>query len=95
MKFIFVLGLSFIILPSLLLPVTNKTLLIRFIMDTKLFNAIAKISFCTYLIHLTIIYWYLGGLKYDVYFTYLSFYVLFIVFTVYSFVFGTILVYLV
>ena len=51
-KLIFVIGLSLTILPSLL---GCKDSVIDFVMDTKLFNFIAKISFCTYLIHLTIL----------------------------------------
>ena len=83
------------ILPSLLLPITNKSLLIRFIMDTKAFNFIAKISFCTYLMHMIVMFWYLGGIKFDVYFTYLSYYDLFIAYTLLSFVFGALLMYVV
>lgn len=49
-KILYVFGIAFIILPSLL----GVNSLIRFILDTKLFNSIAKISFWTYLIHLTI-----------------------------------------
>ncbi len=33
--------------------------------DTKLFNFIAKISFCTYLIHLIVINWFVGTRTYD------------------------------
>ena len=51
-KIIFVVGLSLAILPSLL---GCKDSVIGFLMDTRLFNFIAKISFCTYLIHLTIL----------------------------------------
>lgn len=54
-KLFFVFSLSIIILPSIL----GIQTFIRFIMDTIFFNFIAKISFCTYLIHLTILlHWY-------------------------------------
>jgi hypothetical protein len=50
-KFLFVLGLGLTILPSLL---GCKKSIIMFMMDTWFFNFIAKISFCTYLVHLII-----------------------------------------
>lgn len=38
-------------------------------MDTRLFNFIAKISFCTYLIHLTILQAWVQSRTYDRYYT--------------------------
>ncbi len=51
-KLVFVMALTLAILPSLL---GCHNSIIFFTMDTRLFNFIAKISFCTYLIHLTIL----------------------------------------
>ena len=50
-KVFFVLGLYIMILPSLL-DVPN---FVFFIMDTRFFNAVSKISFWTYLIHYMIV----------------------------------------
>ena len=45
-KPLFVIGLSFILLPSLL----GIESLVHFLMDTKFFNFVGKVSFCTYLL---------------------------------------------
>jgi peptidoglycan/LPS O-acetylase OafA/YrhL len=65
-KLIFVMGLSLTILPSLL---GCKDSVINFVMDTRLFNFIAKISFCTYLIHLTILEIWVQSRTYSRYYT--------------------------
>lgn len=64
-------------------------------MDTKAFNYVAKVSFCTYLVHVTILFWYYGKLKVDFYFSIGPIYFLFLAMTVYSILVGTVLVYLV
>lgn len=51
-KLLFVIGVSFLATPSLL---GLKNDFFFWLMDTKIFNFIAKISFWTYLIHYTII----------------------------------------
>jgi peptidoglycan/LPS O-acetylase OafA/YrhL len=51
-KLFFVIGVSMLVTPSLL---GIKNDLVFFLMDTKFFNFIAKISFWTYLIHYMII----------------------------------------
>jgi len=51
-KLLFVVGVSLMVTPSLL---GLKNDLVFWLMDTKLFNFIAKISFWTYLIHYMII----------------------------------------
>lgn len=48
-KIFYVFGVALIVLPSLL----GINTFVRFILDTKAFNFIAKISFWTYLVHLT------------------------------------------
>jgi peptidoglycan/LPS O-acetylase OafA/YrhL len=65
-KLIFIIGLAILILPSLL----GIDTLVMFVLDTKAFNFMAKISFCTYLIHLTIIYAWIGSIKIDFYYSY-------------------------
>lgn len=65
-KLIFVIGIAIIILPSLL--GTNS--IVRFTMDTKIFNLIAKISFWTYLIHLTIMYRWIFSMQIDFYYSF-------------------------
>lgn len=47
-SFIFVFGLSLSILPTIL---GFRISMVNFLMDTKIFNFISKISFATYLIH--------------------------------------------
>lgn len=47
-KWAFTFAISLIILPSLL----GIKSIVRFMLDTKFFNYIAKVSFCTYLVHL-------------------------------------------
>lgn len=65
-KFFFVLALYLTILPSLL---GCKSSIIRFSLDTEFWNIIAKISFCTYLIHLIIVGIWLYSRTYSRYFT--------------------------
>lgn len=65
-RFLFVFGLALTILPSLL---GNKKSIVIFLMDTKIFNFIAKISYCTYLLHLIIIIIYYKGRTYDRYYS--------------------------
>lgn len=72
-KLVFVVGLSLVLLPSLL----GVESMVRFAMDTKLFNFVAKVSFCTYLVHLTLILIFLGSRSVDFYYDTLSIYNLF------------------
>jgi hypothetical protein len=65
-RFLFVVGLTLTILPSLL---GCKKSLILFVMDTNLFNFMAKISFCTYLLHCILIEQYYKSRTYDRYYT--------------------------
>ncbi len=51
-KLFFVMGVSMLVTPTL---VGVKNDLFYFLMDTKLFNFVAKISFWTYLIHYMVI----------------------------------------
>lgn len=99
-KLAFVFGISLIILPSILLnsdkdDTKNSTLIVRFLMDTKAFNFIAKVSFCTYLLHLTFILIYEGSTKTDYYFAFYPTFVLFVTFSAISIVSGAIFVYIV
>ncbi len=57
------------LLPSL---VGCKTSIVRLCMDTKLFNFIAKISFCTYLLHYAIIGVWVNSRTYSKYYTNLT-----------------------
>lgn len=68
---------------------------IRFIMDTKAFNFLAKVSFWTYLIHLTVLFVYFGTRFFDYYYAFLPSYIVFIASAVVSIFWGTIFVYLV
>ena len=61
-KLLFIVALSLTILPSL---IGFRHSIINLCMDTKLFNFIAKVSFCTYLIHLTVVYQWLQSRTYD------------------------------
>ena len=83
-KTLFVFGLSLIILPSLL----GINSFIKSIMDTIFFNFIAKVSFCTYLIHLIIITHWLSTRGIDSYFSFLNEYCLFASHSVLSLLFG-------
>ena len=71
-KFIFVIALSLTVLPSLL---GCKYSCIRLVLDTNFFNIIAKISFCTYLIHLTLISIWNSSRKVNRYYSYVSMFV--------------------
>lgn len=73
----------------------NQKLLVRFLMDTEVFNFIAKVSFCTYLIHINFLLIYYGSSKIDFYFTMSPVFVLFVSFSVISILAGTVLVYMV
>ena len=42
--------------------------ILRFSLDTKLFNFIAKVSLCTYLLHLTLTFIFLGNRPLDLYY---------------------------
>ena len=57
-------GLSLLILPSLL----GIDSIVRFVLDTKLFNFIAKASYCTYLIHLVVLTFIMTIRKIDFYY---------------------------
>lgn len=83
-KTLFVFSLSIIILPSLL---GIKTF-VRFIMDTDFFNVIAKISFCTYLIHLTLLMHWFTTRTIDEYWAFLPKYFLFVSHSVGSLILG-------
>ena len=65
-KVFFVGALSLMLMPSLS---GSKQSIVRFLMDTNFFNFIAKISFCTYLIHLTVLNIWLQSRTYDRYYT--------------------------
>lgn len=65
-KLAFVLGLALLILPSLL----GIKGIVSFMLDTKAFNFIAKISFWTYLIHLTVMNAWITSIKIDFYYAY-------------------------
>ena len=61
-------GLSLLILPSLL----GIDSIVKFVLDTKLFNFIAKTSYCTYLVHLIVITYICTNRKIDFYYDLLS-----------------------
>lgn len=65
-KFIFVIALYIALLPSLL---TSQKSVISLMLDTKCFNFIAKISFCTYLLHLNVVLGWMNSRTYSRYFT--------------------------
>lgn len=96
-KIIFVFGLSIMILPSLVMRPSEKgsKSLVHFLMDTKAFNYIAKVSFWSYLIHLTFLIVYFGTRFSDFYYSFTPSFGLFICFAVISILSGTIFVYLV
>lgn len=98
-KLAFVFGLSMLTLPSMLLPTDLKeprnSSLVRFMLDTKAFNFIAKVSFCTYLIHLTLLESYFGSLHIDFYYSYGNTFAIFAGMSVLSILSGVVLVYLV
>lgn len=71
-KLLFIVGLAFIILPSLL----GVNQMIRHVLDTKAFNFIGKISFWTYLIHLTIMYGWITSMKINFYYAYVPLFAL-------------------
>lgn len=64
-KPLFILGMVFVILP----PLLGIKSFFRTILDTRLFNFIAKISFCTYLVHLMVIYQFYTSRAYDFYYS--------------------------
>ena len=86
-KTIFVMGMSLAVLPSLL----GVESFVHFLMDTKLFNFIAKVSFCTYLVHVIIIYQFIGKLSVDLYYSYLNEYALYAAHAVLSILWGFVL----
>lgn len=83
-KFLFAVALSLIVLPSLL----GINSIVKFLLDTKFFNWVAKVSFCGYLIHLTIMLTYIGNMKVDYYYTLPSLYPLFVSHTMSALVAG-------
>ena len=60
-------------------------------MDTKLFNFIAKVSFCTYLVHAIIIVQMVAKISVDLYYSFLNEYDLFAAHAVLSIFFGFVL----
>lgn len=98
-KIAFVFGLSLTLLPSIILPVdpdkSSSKLIVRFLLDTKFFNFIAKVSFWTYLIHLTLLLLYFGSSTTDFYYTFSSVFVIFVAMSIFSILLATFFVYLV
>ena len=90
---LFVMGIALIILPSLLCQKMNSY--VRFILDTKFFNFVAKISFWTYLIHLTVLLQYFLSRTASSYFEFWTIYPVFMSHTVSSMVLGFIFVLLI
>lgn len=90
-KTLFVVAVSLIILPSLL----GVKSFVRSILDTKFFNFIGKISFWTYLIHLTIMSIWISSVKIDGYFAIIPTYSLFVAHSLVSMLFGYIFMILV
>ena len=86
-KTLFVMGLSIAILPSIL----GVKSFINFIMDTKIFNFIAKVSFCTYLVHVMVIYQWIGKISVDTYYSFLTEYDLCVAHSVLSILSGFVL----
>ena len=85
-KFIFIFGLSLTVLPSLL----GIHTLARFMLDTKAFNFIAKISFWTYLIHLNVINIGVTSIKIDFYYAYVPLFSQFVCSSILSMALGLI-----
>ena len=81
---LFVFGLSFILLPSLL----GIKSLVFFMMDTKFFNFVAKVSYCTYLVHMNFIYQGTATVKIELYYDPLTKYTVFVAHSVISIFFG-------
>ena len=94
-KLFFVFSLSIIILPSLLCDIGKMDSWIRFILDTKFFNFVGKVSFWTYLIHLTVIIHYFMTRTSDSYTRFQTIYPIFVAHTVISIVLGFMMVLLV
>lgn len=63
----------------------------RLILDNKLFNFIAKISFCTYLVHLMVIIQYTNSRTYDYYYSIINSFPLYLGCLVVSCFFGFIM----
>ena len=73
-KTLFVVAISLIVMPSLL----GADSMVRFIMDTKFFNFVAKVSYCTYLVHAMFIFQWLLQYKVDLYYDIVSSYDVFV-----------------
>lgn len=63
-KPLFIIGMTMMILPTIL---GIKNSFFRLILDCTLFNCVAKVSFCTYLVHLMFIYQFYTSRSYDMY----------------------------
>jgi peptidoglycan/LPS O-acetylase OafA/YrhL len=83
----FVVAVSLIVLPSLL----GMNSFVRFILDTKLFNFIGKVSYCTYLVHLIFITYWMYAQFTNFYFGPIATYVIFLTTSIASIFFGFIL----
>lgn len=82
---IFVLGTILTILPTIL---GHTTSFFNLILTSKLLHFIARISFCTYLIHLMVIYQFTYTRNYDVYYTIVDTFVIYLGLLVVSLFFG-------
>lgn len=89
-KTVFVVALSMILLPSLLCQ--NSQSMVRFLLDTKFFNFIAKISFWTYLIHYTVLLQFFLTRTNDSYYEFWTRYPLFVSHSVISMFLGFLMV---
>jgi peptidoglycan/LPS O-acetylase OafA/YrhL len=64
-RFVFAIGIILVILPTLL---GIKNSFFRTILDTRLFNFLAKISFCVYLVHYIVLSQIISYKTYDIYY---------------------------
>ena len=86
-KTVFVMGISVALLPSLL----GVRSMVNFAMDTKIFNFIAKVSYCIYLVHFMFLQRWTGGMIIDYYYSLLTEYELVVAHSVMSIVGGFVL----
>ena len=64
-KPVFLLGMGMTILPTML---GHSHSFFNLILTPKLFHFIARISFCTYLVHLMVLYYFILSRNYDIYY---------------------------
>jgi peptidoglycan/LPS O-acetylase OafA/YrhL len=84
-KPVFILGMGMTILPTIL---GHRHSFFNFILTPKLFHFIARISFCTYLVHLMVLYYFILSRNYNIYYNIVDNFITYLGLLIVSLIYG-------